>query len=113
MLYPERYECPCPELDIFKVGTFTFEQPDLNTFTCLKTAIDAITLGGLKPTAVNGANEEAVRMFLDGKIGFLDIGEIVMQALNAQKAVDTFTVDDIFEADNAARELARDFAAKL
>lgn len=113
LTYPERFECPCPSLDIFKVGTFTFEQPDLKTFTCLKSAIDAITLGGLKPTAVNGANEAAVRLFLDGKIGFLDIGEIVGLALENQPCVDSFTVEDIFEADRVARSLAFDYANKL
>lgn len=113
LTYPERFECPCPDLDIFKVGTFTFERPDIETFTCLGSCIKAINDGGLKPTAVNGANEAAVRLFLDGKIGFLDIGEIVARALEAQCAVDTFTVDDIFAADKAARELAYDFAAKL
>ena len=113
LTYPERFECPCPSLDIFKVGTFTFEQPDLKTFTCLKSAIDAITLGGLKPTAVNGANEAAVRLFLDGKIGFLDIGEIVGLALENQPCVDSFTVEDIFEADRVARALAVDYSNKL
>lgn len=113
LTYPARYECPCPALDIFKVGTFTFEKADTETFTCLDSCIKAITAGGLKPAAVNGANEAAVRLFLDGKIGFLDIGEIVSEALHNQPDVGTFSVDDIFEADKAAREVAYSYASKL
>lgn len=113
LTYPARYECPCPALDIFKVGTFTFEKADTETFTCLDSCIKAITAGGLKPAAVNGANEAAVRLFLDGKIGFLDIGEIVSAALYNQPDVDTFTVDDIFEADRNAREVAYSYASKI
>ncbi len=113
LTYPERYECPCESLDIFKVGTFTFEKPDTETFTCLDSCIKAITCGGLKPAAVNGANEAAVRLFLDGKIGFLHIGEIVKLALENQPHVESFTVDDIFEADRNARNIAYEYASKL
>lgn len=112
LTYPKRYECPCPKLDLFKVGTFTFDKPDMETFTCLPACINAIKQGGLKPAAVNGANEEAVRLFLDGKIGFLDIGEIVNLALESQPDVKEFTLQDVFEADRNAREVAARFAAK-
>lgn len=112
LTYPKRYECPCPKLDLFKVGTFTFDKPDMDTFTCLPSCINAIKQGGLKPAAVNGANEAAVRLFLDGKIGFLDIGEIVNLALESQPDVEEFTLWDVFEADRNAREVAARFAAK-
>lgn len=112
LTYPKRYECPCPKLDLFKVGTFTFDKPDMDTFTCLPACINAIKQGGLKPAAVNGANEAAVRLFLDGKIGFLDIGEIVNLALESQPDVEEFTLWDVFEADRNAREVAARFAAK-
>lgn len=113
LTYPNRFECPCPSLDIFKVGSLTFEKPDTGTFTCLNSCIKAITEGGLKPAAVNGANEAAVRLFLDGKIGFLDIGEIVEKALINQPKVGSFTVEDIFEADSAAREVAQQYASAI
>ena len=112
LTYPKRYECPCPKLDLFKVSTFTFDKPDMDTFTCLPACINAIKQGGLKPAAVNGANEAAVRLFLDGKIGFLDIGEIVNLALESQPDVEEFTLWDVFEADRNAREVAARFAAK-
>ena len=112
LTYPKRYECPCPKLDLFKVSTFTFDKPDMETFTCLPACINAIKQGGLKPAAVNGANEAAVRLFLDGKIGFLDIGEIVNLALESQPDVEEFTLWDVFEADRNAREVAARFAAK-
>lgn len=109
LTYPDRYECPGEALDLFKIGQFTFAEPDTETFTCLKTCINAIRDGGLRPAAVNGANEEAVRLFLDGKIGFLDIGRIVEKAYNSQEKVEGFTLDDVFAADKAAREIAKGF----
>ena len=112
LTYPERYECPCPRLDVFKVGTMTFDKPDTETFTCLSTCIKAIKSGGLQPAAVNGANEAAVRLFLEGRIGFLDIGEIVGLALEAQPEVSEFGLRDVFEADLRAREIALRFADK-
>ncbi len=106
LTYPERYECPAPRLDLFKTGALTFDTPDYDTFKCLPTAISAIKQGGLKPCAVNGANEMAVKLFLEGKIGFLQIGEIVEAALNAQSEIKAFTLEDVLEADRRARELA-------
>lgn len=109
LTYPNRYECPGDALDLFKIGQFTFDKPDYDTFICLKTCINAIRDGGLRPAAVNGANEEAVKLFLQGKIGFLDIGEIVQKAYHNQPKVDSFSLDDVFAADKAAREIAKSF----
>lgn len=105
LTYPERIECSPERLDLFKVGTLTFERPDCETFRCLPLCIEAIKCGGLKPVAVNGANEAAVRLFLDGKIGFMQIADLVEEAFKAQPCVDSFDADDIFEADKAAREV--------
>ena len=110
LTYPERSECQAERLDIFKVGTMTFEKPDMDTFKCLPCCISAIKQGGLKPTAVNGANEAAVKLFLDGKIGFLQIGELVEAALKAQFDVKEFTLDDVLNADKAARQLVFELA---
>ncbi len=109
LTYPERYDCPAPRLDLFKTGALTFQEPDYDTFKCLPCCIKAITQGGLKPTAVNGANEMAVQLFLRGEIGFLQIGEIVEAALDSQPEVAEFTLEDVFEADRKARALAETF----
>ncbi len=107
LTYPNRY--PCSErLSLTDIGKLTFYKPDMETFRCLPICIDAINKGGLKPTAANGANEEAVRLFLERKIAFLDIAELVFGAVEAQKSVDTFTLDDVFEADKAARAYVLD-----
>ena len=104
--YPQRLES-FERLDLFKVGTLTFEKPDLETFTCLSACIKSIEKGNLAPTFVNGANEEAVALFLDGKISFLKIGDLVNEALLHAPQIDNFTLDDIFEADKLAREFVR------
>ncbi len=109
LTYPERAGLCGKRLSLTDIGTLTFEKPDTETFRCLPLCIKAINEGGLKPTAANGANEEAVRLFLEGKIKFLQIAEIVGKAIEAQKTVDNFTVKDIFEADKAAREIAISF----
>ena len=108
LTYPERSDYAFEKLDLFKVGTLTFEKPDADTFRCLRLCIDAINIGGLAPTAVNGANEEAVRLFLEGKIKFLDIARLVEKALKNVKNKKEFTLEDILETDMLARKLVRD-----
>lgn len=107
--YPQRLNS-FERLDLFKVGTLTFEKPDFDTFTCLSACIKAIEKGNLAPTFVNGANEEAVALFLNGKIGFLKIGDLVNEALDNAPYKKDFTLDDIFEADKLAREFVRNRA---
>ncbi len=107
LTYPERSNYAFEKLDLFKVGTLTFEKPDTDTFRCLPLCIKAINEGGILPTVVNGANEEAVRLFLDGKIKFLQIAELVEKALNSVNNIKDFTLDDIFAADSLAREIVR------
>lgn len=107
LTYPERSDYAFEKLDLFKVGTLTFEKPDTDTFRCLPLCIKAISEGGILPTVVNGANEEAVRLFLEGKIKFLQIAELVEKALNSVNNKKEFTLEDIFEADKIAREIVR------
>ena len=104
LTYPERVVSNEKKLNLFEIRNLTFEKPDLETFSCLSTCIDAIKIGGLKPVAVNGANEAAVELFLNEKIGFLQIGELVKKAMDNQKDVSNFELDDIFAADKSARE---------
>lgn len=103
--YPERGELCCDRLSLADVGTLTFAHPDRETFRCLDVCINAIREGGLKPAAANGANEEAVKLFLEGKISFLDIPRLVENAANAQPACEDYTLEDVFEADRRARAL--------
>lgn len=105
--YPERGNLCCDRLSLADVGTLTFERPDTETFKCLKLCIEAIKAGGLKPAAANGANEEAVALFLQGKIKFLDIPRLVELAINTQPEVADYTLEDVFEADRRARELVK------
>ena len=83
-------------------GTLTFSQPDEETFVCLKACKEAIRRGGLYPTMVNGANEAAVALFLDGKIAFTDIGDLVAEALKLE-AEQAVTLSGIMDADRRAR----------
>ena len=106
--YPDRVFSPDAPLDLAKIGTLTFDKPDYETFTCLKTCIDAINEGGLKPCAANGANEAAVKLFLEGKIKFLQIGELVKKATDMQETHKNYTLEDVFAADKAARKLVFD-----
>ena len=108
LTYPERSNFAFEKLDLFKVGTLTFEKPDTETFRCLPLCIEAINRGGLVPTAVNGANEEAVRLFLEDKIKFLQIAELVEKATDAQADTKEFTIEDVFAADKQARQIVID-----
>lgn len=108
LTYPERVNLFGERLSLADIGTLTFEKPDMETFRCLPVCIEAIRRGGLKPTAANGANEEAVRLFLEGKIKFLQIAELVEKATDAQSDVNFFGVEDVFEADKAARQIVID-----
>ncbi len=104
LTYPDRFNAPCERLSLTEAAQMTFAKPDTDTFQCLSVCIDAIRQGGLKPIAANGANEQAVALFLDRKIGFLQIGELVKAATDAQPVGCVSSVDDIFDADRAARE---------
>ena len=106
LTYPQRDMC-FESLDLFKVGSLTFERPDCGTFKLLPLCIEAINRGGLYPTAINGANEESVKLFLEGKIKFLQIAELNEKAMNLCENKKDFTVEDIFAADEAARQIVR------
>ena len=103
LTYPARYPSPVGELDLAAVGNLTFAKPDLDTFPCLRVCIDALKRGGLAPAAANGANEQAVSLFLQEKIGFLDIPLLVEAAVARQPAAAGDTLESVLEADQAAR----------
>lgn len=103
--WPQRLPSPVGQLSLTDYGKLTFFEPDFQTFSCLDTCKKAIERGGLAPAAANGANEVAVKLFLDGRISFLRIGELVRRAMENQPDVQTVSsVDDILNADRNARD---------
>ena len=109
LTYPARLPSPVRSLSLADLHTLTFDEPDTETFRCLPICIGAAKEGGLKPCAANAANEVAVDAFLHGKIGWLDIPDLVAAAVDAQSASTPVTADNILAADLAAREIARHF----
>ena len=104
LTWPHRVEGPATPLDLCSCGPLTFAQPDLDTFRCLALALKAARTGGTAGAILNGANEAAVSLFLDGTIGFLDIADRVERAMDQVKVVQDPTMTQILEADQAARE---------
>ena len=103
LLYPDRVKCDVKPLSLTDYGTLSFYKPDYETFDCLTACIKAIRLGGAYPCIVNSVNEEAVRLFLEEKISFLKIGELVTEALDAFEPSVIKSYEDIVKADKAAR----------
>lgn len=104
LTYPQRLPSPVQELSLVDYGKLTFYVPDYDTFRCINVCKDAITAGGLRPAAANGANEESVRLFLNGKIKFTDIAVLNRAAMEACPQVADYTLDDVLQADRAARD---------
>lgn len=110
--YPARYKSPVEELNLAKISKMTFFEPDYETFKCLNACKEALSRGGVATAIVNGANEEANAMFRDGKITFLEIGELVYSALNSINNFEAKTVEDILNVDNEARTFVRNMVNK-
>lgn len=104
LTYPDRFESPVKKLNLWDYQNLTFYKPDYDTFECLNLCKKAITMGGLYPCVANGANEMANELFRKGKIGFLDIAQKVSLAMEKCTAKDDYTLSDVFEYDNFARE---------
>jgi 1-deoxy-D-xylulose-5-phosphate reductoisomerase len=104
MTYPNRGENPAEPLDLLSCPPLTFAQPDRTAFPCLRLAEEAAAQGGTACAVLNGANEEAVRLFLADRIGFHDIPRLVAQARAEVAVVASPTLEDILEADRLARE---------
>ena len=111
--WPKRYISPVEHLDLLKISKLTFFEPDYNTFKCLKACREAIKRGGLSPAAANGANEEAVRLFLNKKISFVDIGELVYNAMINQENKENYSLDDVICATDKARQYVLDQIKKF
>ena len=113
MTYPERSATPVDFLDLTTSGALTFAHPDMEAFPCLKLARDCAAKGGTACPAMNGANEEAVALFLDDKIGFYDIYDLVSRAVEVVPFIAEPTLDEILESDRLAREAVRNFMKSL
>lgn len=104
LFYPDRLPMQGKKLDLFEVGTMTFEKPDMETFEGLQLAFQAAKAGGSMPTVYNAANEMAVSLFLDKKIRFLQITEMIREAMQHHKVIDQPDVEQILETEAYARE---------
>ena len=107
LTYPERIPCPVEPLDLLTCGPLTFARPDMENFPCLALAYECAKKGGTACPAMNGANEEAVAMFLRDEIGFYDIYRLVSQAVEAVPFLKNPTLEEILEADRQARAAVR------
>lgn len=107
LTYPRRMESPAPKLDLTQCAALTFCHPDLEKFPCLALAMQCAKRGGTVCPAMNGANEEAVALFLADKIGFYDIYRLVAQAVEQVPFIQNPTLEEILEADHLARQAVR------
>lgn len=105
LTYPARVPCKVPRLSLAEVAKLTFAQPDYDAFPALGLARQAAALKGDRGAVLNGANEAAVGLFLEGRIGFTEIAEHVAHTLDAIPYRNSVTLDDVLAADRAAREM--------
>jgi 1-deoxy-D-xylulose-5-phosphate reductoisomerase len=104
--FPERLSDVSPALDLAKVGTLTFEEPDLDRFPCLAYAFDALKAGGSMPAVLSAANEVAVKYFLELKIGYADVARVIKTTMDAHTPSNIKTVEDALRTDLWARQEA-------
>ena len=107
MTYPNRETCPVEPLDLLTCGSLTFSAPDMDAFPCLALARSCAKLGGTACPVMNGANEEAVALFLEDKIGFYDIYRLVKHAVDTVPFIPHPNLDEILESDRLARIAVR------
>ena len=112
LTYPHRKPCRAPRLDWEAIESLHFSPPDIKNFPCLQLAYEAGKIGGSLPCAMNAANEEAVRLFLNGDIGFLSIARIIEAVMNKHKLIKLPDFAALQEVDREARHLAQEFAKR-
>ena len=105
LFYPERRYLPGERLDFAKIGQITFQTPDFDTFVGLKYAFEASKTGGSMPTVLNAANERAVQMFLDGRIGFTDIYRVIRYCMDHHRVIENPDVEEILNTERAVYEM--------
>ena len=107
LTYPDRMETDFERLDFRKASQLTFEEPDLETFPCLKLAYECLKAGGTYCTVLNAANEIVVNEFLEDRIGFYDIPKYIKMALDAHESVENATLEQILKIDLETREYVK------
>ncbi|MBQ7944858.1 MAG: 1-deoxy-D-xylulose-5-phosphate reductoisomerase [Lachnospiraceae bacterium] len=107
LFYPDRRPMAGKRVDFYELGSITFEKPDMETFTGLKLAMRAAGEGGSMPTVFNAANEKAVSLFLNRKIRFLQIPEIIEMCMDSHKRIENPDVNQILSAEQEAYDLIR------
>jgi 1-deoxy-D-xylulose-5-phosphate reductoisomerase len=110
--FPERAELPVRTLDLVELGVLTFEAVDLDAFPCLRLAREAAEAGGTAPCVLNASNEVAVHAFLDGRLPFLGIGDVIESALERLDVGRVHSFDSLYDADRDARALAAELVAE-
>jgi 1-deoxy-D-xylulose-5-phosphate reductoisomerase len=113
LAYPERMETPCERLDLVRIGSLDFEEPDHERFPALRLAKEALREGGAKPAILNAANEVAVASFLDSGIAFLDIASVARETLGCYDPPAPTSIDEVLEVDRHARDIARQLIGKM
>lgn len=111
--YPERLNNTFPRLDFCKLGNVSFMKPDFAKFPGLSLAIAAGKIGGTMTTVFNGANEEAVELFVKGCIRFIDIPQIIEKVMSQHQTIQNFEIGDILEIDQWARLKAQEVMSNL
>ena len=109
LFYPERLHLEAEKLDLFKIKDLTFEKPDLKVFKGLALAYEAFKAGGSMPTVYNAANEKAVALFLNNRIGFTDIYDLIENAMDKHEVISDPDVDQILYSERFAYETIEEF----
>lgn len=107
LTYPQRFESPVGRLNLAQVGKLTFYEPDYETFPLINVCRRAINQGGLYPAYANSANEEANLLFREGKISFMQISQLVADAVDRAPKCEDYTLEDVLNADVQARAMVR------
>jgi 1-deoxy-D-xylulose-5-phosphate reductoisomerase len=107
LYYPDRADLPVARLDLVAAASLTFEPVDLDAFPCLRIAREAAVAGGSAPCILNAANEIAVHAFLDGRIGFTQVPDVISATLDAVETLPLTEFEGLFAADREARDEAR------
>ncbi|HUT69053.1 MAG TPA: 1-deoxy-D-xylulose-5-phosphate reductoisomerase [Desulfatiglandales bacterium] len=111
--YPRHLEGDLPTLDLSEIGALSFEKPDTNRFRCLQLALTAGKIGQSMPAVLSGSNEIAVSAFLEGRIGFLDIPQVVEKTMERHRVFPINSIDQAVEADRWAQSVAKEILEKM
>src|SRR3989344_28562 len=108
LTYPKRFLSSNPQLDLIKIKTLDFKEPDFEMFPCLKYAYEAGNIGGTLPAVMNAANEAAVYAFLENKMRFLDIARLVKKKMDEHRVIKNPELDEILEVDKKVKKETKD-----